>query len=148
MASGLPSPALTQQWRPARPRLKSWDTFLHKVEKTLVSSWPREVFWLQEAAGDLSVPWFPPFGEESMGKTSSFSKGVPWRPPGKSQSFQKELECQELSLRGVLILLYSEKSFPTTLENWLAKAQITQQGNHCLQINLQLLCLFCAWLMC
>lgn len=34
----------------------------------------QEVFWLQEAAGDLSFLCFPPSSEESMGKTRSFSR--------------------------------------------------------------------------
>lgn len=79
------------------------------------------------AAGDLSFLCFPPLGEESLGKTRFFSKGVPWRPPGKSQSFQKELECQELSLRGLLILLYSPNHFLPRWRTGLPKHKLPSE---------------------
>lgn len=46
-----------------------------------------------------------------MVKAPSFSVGALWRSSGKSQSFEKELVHQELSLRGVFILLFSENHF-------------------------------------
>lgn len=48
----------------------------------------------------------PPPNEESMGKVRSFYKGPLWRSSGGSQYSEKELECQELSLRSRGCLSY------------------------------------------
>lgn len=74
----------------------------HAVEKAP----GQEVFWLQEIYpscaffSSVRKAWAKP----------GHSQGCPMETPSK-KPFQKELECQELSLSGVLMLLYSENNF-------------------------------------
>lgn len=53
----------------------------------------------------------PPPSKENIGQARPFSRGAPWRSPGKSPYSEKELEHQELSPKGLFILLFSENHF-------------------------------------
>lgn len=105
-SSGLSRRALLSGCHTGEDTCKAMSGILWHVLERKPSLCPQSAVGLSRSSGyrKLEEPYlfyssFPLPSKERMGKARFFSKGAPWRSPGKSQSFGEELEHQELSLR-------------------------------------------------
>lgn len=114
-SSGPSNRALLSSCHPGGDTCKamSWVPVACAGEKTLVNSWPQQVFDCRklEELCLFSIAHSLLLVRKAWTKLGPSTRVPLWRSSGGSQSFEKELENQELSLRGVFIPLFSENHF-------------------------------------